>query len=228
MLNRFKSVGRLALVATLVFSATQAIASGKHNYDVTITNLTHAIIFTPVLVASHRRPVTVFELGAPASDDLRKLAEGGNVAPMTATLEGNSDVVEVKNSGGPLLPGKSVTVSVSAAHGAKFISVGSMMLPTNDGFIGLNSAEVPKRGSVTYFSPGYDSGSEANDELCDNIPGPPCFGEGYPPMGDDPVNEGYVHIHRGIQGVGNLPLGAAVYDWRNPVARITVTRVRGK
>ena len=231
MLNRFKSVARLALVAILVFSASQAIASGKKNFHVTITNLTHAIIFTPVLVASHRRPVSVFELGMPASHELRVLAESGNVAPMTEKLEANSDVVDVQNSGGPLMPGHSVTVSVSAARGAKFISVGSMMLPTNDGFIGLNSVEVSKRGS-TYLSPGYDAGSEINDEDCLNIPGPPCFGFGLTIKGEDtgidPADEGYVHIHRGIHGIGTLPYGAAVYDWRNPVARITVTRERDK
>jgi hypothetical protein len=225
MFNRCKSVARLALVGALVFTSSQAFARGGNDYHVTITNLTHAIIFTPVLVASHRRPVTVFELGAPASDDLRALAESGNVEPMTDTLEGNSDVVDVQNSGGPLLPGKSVTVIVSAARGAKFISVGSMILPTNDGFIGLNSAEVSKRGSSTYFSPGYDAGSEINDELCANIPGPHCGGGGLSP-GDDPVTEGYVHVHRGIHGIADL--NAAVYDWRNPVARNTVTRVRVK
>ena len=224
MLNRFKSAGRLALVATLVFSASQAIASGNHNYHVSITNLTHSITFTSVLVASHRRPVTLFELGTPASDELRALAESGDVAPMTETLKGNSDVIDVQDSGGLLEPGKSVTVIVSAAHGAKFISVGSMKLPTNDGFIGLNSARVSKRGSTTYFSPGYDAGSEINDELCSNIPGPTCGGAGLSP-GDDPVTEGYVHVHRGIHGVGDL--AADVYDWRNPVAGITVTRVHG-
>ena len=225
MLNHFKSAGRLALVAVLLFTSSQAFASGGKNYHVTITNLTHSITFTPILVASHRRSVTVFELGTPASDDLRALAEGGDVVPMTTTLKGNSDVVDVQNSGGLLMPGKSVTVIVSAAHGAKFISVGSMMLPTNDGFIGLNSAEVSKRGSATYFSPAYDSGSELNDEICANIPGPTCGGAG-PSPGDDPVTEGYVQVHRGIHGIGNL--AADVYDWRNPVARITVTRVRGK
>jgi hypothetical protein len=226
MFNRCKSVARLALVGALVFTSSQAFASGGRDFHVTITNLTHSITFTPILVASHRRPVTVFELGAPASDDLRALAESGAVAPMTSTLEGDSDVVDVQNSGGLLMPGKSVTVIVSAAHGAKFISAGSMMLPTNDGFIGLNSAEVSRRGgSATYFSPAYDSGSELNDELCANIPGPYCGGFG-PSPGYDPVTEGYVHVHRGIHGVGDLY--PAVYDWRNPVARITVSRVRGE
>ena len=225
MQNCFKSAARLVLVAALVFTTSQAFASGGRDFHVTITNLSHSITFTPILVASHRRPLTVFELGTPASDDLRALAESGNVAPMTTSLKGESGVVDVQNSGDLLMPGKSVTVIVSAAHGAKFISVGSMMLPTNDGFIGVNSAEVSKRGSATFFSPGYDSGSELNDELCANIPGPTCGGAG-PSAGDDPVTEGYVHVHRGIHGIADL--SAAVYDWRNPVARITVTRVRAK
>jgi hypothetical protein len=35
--------------------------------------------------------------------------------------------------------------------------------------------------------------------------------------------EGFVHIHAGIHGIGNLE--ASEYDWRNPVARITVRQV---
>ncbi|MCU7818248.1 MAG: hypothetical protein KZQ57_05120, partial [gamma proteobacterium symbiont of Lucinoma myriamae] len=36
--------------------------------------------------------------------------------------------------------------------------------------------------------------------------------------------EGFVHINRGIHGIGDL--AADVYDWHNPVAKITITRVR--
>jgi hypothetical protein len=224
MLNCCKSAGRLALGALLVFTASQAVAGGGPVYHVTITNLTHSITFTPVLVASHRRPLSIFDLGSAASDELRAIAEAGNVAPMAASLSGEAQVVDVQDSGGLLQPGASITVVVSAAHGARFISAASMMLPTNDGFIGLNSAEAARRGSITLYSPGYDAGSEVNDELCANIPGPTCGGAG-PSPGDDPVDEGYVQIHRGTQGVGNL--SAAIYDWRNPVARITITRVGG-
>jgi hypothetical protein len=99
-----------------------------------------------------------------------------------------------------------------------------MMLPTNDGFIALDSVEVSKKGA-TFYSPGYDAGSEANDELCINIPGgASCGGMGSSP-GVNPGDENQVHIHRGTHGIGDL--AADVYDWRNPVARITVTRVRG-
>ena len=223
MISILKRSVRAAFISALVFSSSSALADGKANYDVTITNLTNSITFTPILVASHRKPVTIFELGSPASKDLSMVAEAGNIAPLTATLKENKQVVDVQNSGGLLAPGASVSVRVSAWRGAKLISIASMMLPTNDGFIALDSVEVPKSGSVTYYSPGYDAGTELNDELCANIPGPTCGGQGVSPEG---VNEGYVHIHRGIHGIGDLY--APTYDWRNPVAKITITRIRKK
>jgi hypothetical protein len=48
-----------------------------------------------------------------------------------------------------------------------------------------------------------------------------CGGEG----GSPGVGEGYVHIHTGIHGIGDL-LTAAMYDWRNPVAEITIRRTK--
>ncbi len=224
MFTGIKVVARLALVGALILASSQAQARGNNDYHVTITNLTYSINFTPILVASHRKPVAIFDLGAPAGDDLSAIAEGGDIGPLTTTLNAHSQVVDVQNSGGLLKPGHSVTVIVSGEHGARYISLASMMLPTNDGFIGLDSAEVSKKGSVTYYSPGYDAGSEANDELCANIPGPTCGGVG-PSPGENDGDENYVHIHRGTHGIGDL--SASVYDWRNPVARITVTRVRG-
>ncbi|MCP4769070.1 MAG: hypothetical protein GY875_22770 [Gammaproteobacteria bacterium] len=224
MFTLIKPVFRVTFLSILLFVSAPASASGNKSYHVTITNLTHAIIFTPILVASHRRPVSIFELGTPASDELSAIAEGGDVGPLTTMLNGNSQVIDVQNSGGLLMPGQSVTVIVSAEHGAKMISIASMMLPTNDAFIGLNSVAVSRKGS-TFYSPGYDAGSEANDELCINIPGGAnCSGVGYSPGVND-GDENQVHVHRGTHGVGDL--AADVYDWRNPVARITVTRVRG-
>ena len=224
MFTFFKPAFRVTFLSILLFVSATASASGNKSYHVTITNLTHAISFTPILVASHRRPVSIFELGTPASDDLSAIAEGGDIGPLKTTLNGNSQVIDVQDSGGLLMPGQSVTVIVSAEHGAKMISVASMMLPTNDGFIALNSVEVSKKGT-TFYSPGYDAGSEANDELCINIPGgADCAGVG-PSPGMNPGDENHVHVHRGTHGMGDL--AADVYDWRNPVARITVTRVRG-
>lgn len=225
MYAKLKAMSGAVLASVMLLATIPAHASGGKTIHVTITNLTHAIIFTPVLVASHRRAISVFDLGSAASDDLKAIAEGGDTGPLTTTLNHNRQVVEVANSGAPLGAGESVTVVVSAGHGARWISIASMLLPTNDGFIALQNARVPQHGSATYFSPGYDAGSETNDELCANIPGGgSCSGMAGSP-GDDPVDEGYVHIHRGIHGVGDLD--PSVYDWRNPVAKVTVERVRG-
>ena len=219
----FKSM-RYALTDTALsglIMTSSASADGNTTNQVTITNLTSAVSFTPILVTSHRKGVSLYEPGSAASDELAAIAEGGDIAPMTAVLQADPRVADVQNSAGLLAPGSSVTVSVSSKHGARHISLASMMLPTNDGFIALNSVRAPRHGTASYYSQGYDAGTEPNDELCISIPGPTCGGEGPSPGVD---GEGYVHINRGIHGIGDL--APDVYDWRNPVARITITRSR--
>ena len=116
------------------------------------------------------------------------------------------------------------TVEVAARKGANYISLVSMMLPTNDGFIALNGVKAPHRKvSVMYQSPGFDAGTEANDELCMHIPGPQCDGSTSTSDPDD-TDEGYVYIHNGIHGIGDL--APATYTWHNPAATISIKRVR--
>jgi len=214
-----KILSGLALAALLGTSAAMAA-----NYEVTITNVTRGTVFTPILVVSHAPGVKLFELGQPASDELAALAEGGDTSLLAAALGTDSRVVDTADSGGPLLPGKSVTVTVKAPHGKGQVSLAAMLLPTNDGFIALNGAWAPRKRkeSMTYSSPGYDAGSEPNDELCVNIPGGgPCSGAGGSPgVG----GEDYVHIHSGIHGIGDLLPGD--FDWKNPAAHITIRRVK--
>ena len=209
-----------AAVSGLFLSSATVSADGNTSYHVTITNITSSINFTPILLASHRKGVSLYELGSAASNELTAIAEGGDIAPLSAVLQDDPRVADVQDSGDLLGPGESVTVTLSATHGAHNISMASMMLPTNDGFIALNSVKAPRHGTVTYYSPGYDAGSEPNDELCISIPGPTCGGEGPSPGAG---GEGYVHIIRGIHGIGDL--APDVYDWRKPVARITISRV---
>jgi hypothetical protein len=226
MLSNIRRAFSFIFVTGLLMSSSATLAGGSPTYQVTITNLTNAISFTPILVASHRKPIELFDLGTAASDELTAVAEGGATGPLQALLHSNPDVIDVQISGGLLGPGESVMVILNARHGARYISVASMMLPTNDGFIALDSARAPSKKSKTYFSPGYDAGTELNDENCDNIPGPTCGGD--PFSAED--GEGYVHIHRGIHGIenihGNVDLPAYTYDWRNPVAKITIIRTR--
>jgi hypothetical protein len=208
--------------------------NGNHNgngspaprgYEVTITNITSGQSFTPVLVATHTADVGFFELGAAPSADLADLAEGGATGGLQATLDSLPEyVMETATSGvtadgNPLInPGESVTVMISGNRDFNRLSLAGMLLPTNDTFVAINSMPLPRHyaGSMALA---YDAGSEMNDELCVNIPGPTCGGVPF----SEGLAEGYVHISRGISGEGDL--AASDHDWRNPVARVTVKRI---
>lgn len=202
------------------------VAASAATFEVTVTNLTRGQRFTPILVTSHRAGVRLFELGQPAGTQLATLAEEGNVAPLATLLDLSPDVLDVADSGGLLDPGASVTVRVQTRGEFNRVSVASMLIPTNDGFFALNGVAGPRGPDAdTHFSPAYDSGSERNDELCASIPGP-FFAEcGGPGGGGAPADgaEGYVHIHAGMHGIGDMD--PAQRDWRNPVARIVIRRV---
>lgn len=206
-----------------VLASGNAVADGRsYHYDVTITNLTRGTSFTPILVASHGGDADLFALGGEPSDSLAMLAESGDTGPWQADLMAAGKLYDTASTGGLLEPGQSVTVSVTASRRYRHISLAGMLLPTNDGFVAVQDVRAPRgRHAVTLFSPGYDAGSEANDESCANIPGPLCGGEGY----NASPGEGWSHIHAGIHGGGDL--APADYDWRNPVAQVVIQRVGG-
>jgi hypothetical protein len=208
----------------IVALAASPVLAAQH-FEVTVTNITKAQTFTPILIASHKTGVTLFNLGAPASVELEHLAEAGDTAPLTALLEANPDVKEVAIAGAPLPAGQSVTLSVATGGGFDSVSVAAMLIPTNDGFFSINGVDVPKETKiVTLTSPAYDSGTELNDELCEHIPGPEevCQGEGFNPSREGA--EGFVHVHDAIHGIGDL--ASSAWDWRNPVAQVVIKRVK--
>ena len=211
------------VLAMSLVSVDSFAGSKKAYYELTITNLTRGQTFTPVLVASHERGVKLFTPGSAASEELAMLAEGGATDPLADSLLMDPRVGDVASSGDILRPGNTVTVTVSAAKRLNYVSIAAMLIPTNDAFIALNGVKAPRgHNMIMYQSPAFDAGSEVNDESCLNIPGPfGCdgSGEGYNPDG----GEGYVHIHAGIHGIGDLD--DAEYDWRNPVARVVIKRV---
>ncbi len=234
MLTEFS--GRLAvsaLVAACLAMAASAWADDDDDhspdgfFEVTVTNVTRGQQFTPILVATHKADGRLFELGKPASPGLQIVAEEGNVVPLTDALLAMPGVLDVTNSGALLNPGASVKITVKTRGAFNHVSVAAMLIPTNDAFFAVNGARIP-RGHQTKVltSVAYDSGSELNDELCADIPGPFFIECGGPGGGAAPTGgeEGYVHVHAGIHGIGDLD--AAQRDWRNPVARITIRRMR--
>jgi len=226
---------RKARILLAVLSAASGLLASRsvlgddddRHFEVTVTNLTRGQSFTPILVASHRRGVSLFEAGEPASPELATVAEEGDTSLLKALLEGDPRVLEVEVGPGLTGPGQSKTVSVATRGAFDRVSVVAMLIPTNDGLFAVNGVKGPEgRGHLVLFSPAYDSGSERNDELCASIPGPDFAECGGPGGGGMPAGgeEGFVHIHAGIHGIGDFQ--ESERDWRNPVARIAIRRVK--
>ena len=225
----YKNVFAGLLLMTVSLGVSAGAYKAHARYEVTITNITPGQTFTPQLVVTHPREVSLFELGEPASVELEILAEGGDTAPLTESVADQS--FDAQTIGGLLGPGESSSIVVSGPKWGGYLSVAAMLIPTNDNFFAVNGLRLPFRGASTVLVPAYDAGTEYNDQSCQNIPGPRCGGEGYsaePAEGD----EGFVHIGNGFHEIGDFDsngfevLGPKVYDWKNSVAKVTVKRVR--
>lgn len=232
MLN--KQFRRLALTATILVAALSTAVAGQagdkdrhwgSRYTVSITNLTKGQIISPAVVASHSedaRPLYV--PGHPASDALAKVAEDAMLDDLIYELSHSADVLDVKTifgAGGPIMPGETASVEIEGIGNHRFISLVAMLVTTNDAFVGISGVEAPSNGATVVMPPAYDAGSEANTEMCSDIPGPPCGNGG---VRVTEGAEGYVYVHPGISGIGDLE--PSTFDWRNPVARIVIKRAK--
>lgn len=202
---------------------TTASADDMVQYEVTITNAMHANTLAPVLVATHKSGMSFFKVGDAPDDELAWLAEAGNGVPMRDKLLTNPKVSDAQISDGGIPAGQSKTVVVKASKRAKSLSVGSMIGKSNDGFAGLRDMPLPRgRSSVTYTADGYDAGAESNDESVATVPA--CGMGAAAAYSGTVTGEGYIHIHNGIRGKDCLD--ADMQDWKNPVAFITVKRIK--
>lgn len=221
---------RAITTACLILMTSSLLAAPGTQYRVTITNITKAQTFSPQLVVTHREHVALFNLGRPASPGLAFLAEDGNTGLLAGELTSLAGGAATPQTiGGLLAPGASASITVSPTRHQTHLSVAAMLIPTNDAFMAVTRLRLPRVGQRVAFARAYDSGTEANDQNCRNIPGPRCGGTGHSP-GANAGDEGYVHIGNGFHelapDVGGDILSPLTYDWRNPVAEIVVERIR--
>ncbi len=213
------SAGLITLIALSIAMLSAAAGSGHDELmvEVSITNLTRGQILSPVFVARHdRNAPRLYALGQPASDALAAMAEDADAAGLLEQFvhDSVSEALVAKLIDGPIPPGQTVTFSFDVKDGKQLLSLASMLVSTNDAFIGANALDLSK--SHTVYLNAYDSGSEANSEDCQYIPGPPCGNH----VADEAPAEGFVHVHAGIHGGADLD--PAEHDWRNPVARLVI------
>lgn len=197
-----------------------------------LTNLAIMQPNSPFLVVSHNEYAPkLFVPGHPARDELRSIAEMGDATSAQALYEQDENTL-TSSIGSPIAPGGNATIKVAVNSAYPLVTLAAMCGNTNDCFVAVNGMHLYP-GQVLY-QPGWDAGTELNNELCTFVPGPACpAGSG---NGQTETGEGYVHIHPGFHGVNKgrtdlsadelgadgEPLGTAL-DWRNPMLQVVVS-----
>jgi len=222
----------IGLLVAGSLSSPLAMASDK-KMTVEITNLSNALYYTPLLVSAHDKYTHVFQVGSAASANLQAMAEGGNISGLATDLASVGANNVANPAGGLLAPGATATANLRMNKGNRYLSIVGMLLPTNDGFVGLDALKIPKKGgSHTFYLNGYDAGTEANDEIINGggapgTPGIPADPGGNSGTGASGVtgadHNATVHIHRGIVGGSSSDLDGAVHPWMNPVAKVVIS-----
>jgi hypothetical protein len=218
----------LVIGLSAILAAGAAYAGGQkglyrdgRRYKVTVTNLTRGQVITPPVAIVHDDAYRLFDLGSPAIPELAALAEDGNAAPLRALLETDPSVLGTEMASSPVMPGATSIFEVTVHGPYRFLTVAGMLATSNDAFFAVRGESIPAAGVRTVEAEAYDAGSEANLELCRDVPGPPCGNGG---VRHTDGAEGYVHVHAGIHGIGDLV--PAQHDWRNPVTEVRIEPVR--
>jgi len=205
---------------------------------VTVRNLTHGVYFTPLIVTAHGEDESLFRVGTEASEALQTMAEGGNIEGLLGEVGGADEDTFDGRDEGLTAPGEAKTARLRVdQEDTPRLSLAAMLLPTNDGFVGLDSIEIPTEpGTYVYYADGYDAGTEANDEIVNGggangtpgIPMDPGGNEGSGGTGAaEEDHNTRVHVHRGVLGDtdpdgGISDLDSRVHRWMNPVAEVTI------
>ncbi len=180
-------------------------------YEVTITNLTGKQALSPPFLATHPASAHVWQMGQPASDGIRVVAEDGMNAPLAMMVQ--SVATDISMATEPLMPGKSVTLFIKARSG-DVLSAASMLVQTNDGFTGLDNMALPT-GTSNQDAMAYDAGTEENTEKESDVPGPPFMGIMRAPTNpQQPIS-----AHPGIMGKADVTTD---FNWSGPVARFSI------
>lgn len=135
---------------------------------------------SPGVWAVHREPGALFEVGAPASPELEKLAEDGDGQALLQAFGNDGAVsrlglfgateVGVSYEDGPIGPGASAEFEISAMSD-EYLTLVSMFGQTNDVFVGIDSVPLAEPGAPMVVM--LDAGTEINEEPGhgDNQPG---------------------------------------------------------
>ncbi len=199
---------------------------------------------TPVWVGFHDGTFDMYNLGEAASPALERLAEDGNTGPLSEAFQaagaGSTDAT-IPGPNGPIAPNDVLmeTFTLDAGDpGDRYLSMASMVIPSNDAFVGngdpIAHPIFDDTGAVVatdFFVVGADvrdAGTEVNDELPANTA---FFGQAAPDTGVD--EGGVVATHPGFNAVGSGGIlddamfsGADFTVAGYPIAKVSFTVVK--
>ena len=230
-----KNITTLLSVSAIAFASSTVMAQ---DLSITVTNLTQGLHFTPVITAAHTSENHMFMVGSAATPELQAMAEGGDISGLASILSNADANISENPAGGLLAPGMSTSYTLTNDAANTHLSMTTMVLPSNDGFVGLDGWKIPtEAGTYTIMLNAYDAGTEANNELVNGGGAPGVLGIPAAPGGDagsngtgvtDTESNTMIHIHRGSLGDdmsdgGKSDLNNSIHRWLNPVAKLTVT-----
>lgn len=162
------------LVAATALAGAASMPASAVELTVTITNLTQGMHFTPRLLVAHDETIDLFSAGEAASTPLAWLAEGGVINSDTNPDDFESYLNDASRDannrwqafGGLLNPATTSSEYTFETDDHEYLSLLTMLVPTNDAFAGLDSWKIPTEpGTYTVNINAYDAGTEANDEI---------------------------------------------------------------
>lgn len=159
---KLRTLTQAIALTLLTTGAAQAV-----ELTVNITNLTQGMHFTPRLLIAHTGAVDLFEPGTAASEGLRNIAEGGDTGLLAGDLDARfADDQTNQTFGGLVNPATTSPNYTFETNDHPFLSLATMLIPTNDAFAGLDRWTIPTEpGTYTVTLNAYDAGTEANDEI---------------------------------------------------------------
>lgn len=160
-------------------------------YRVTVANLTYNQYFSPVAAIIHTKGYQAWEAGQPASEEMERLAEGGELQPGITSTTGKWLLTEAAKSYAValvrvtldaysgqyvgILGGGRAQVNLSVPPGLDYrLTVATGLMFANDAFTGVTDLPVGQLNigqSLTIYAPAYDAGTEANTETEMTVPG---------------------------------------------------------
>jgi hypothetical protein len=246
-MTNYRSVATCATL--LVLAATATTTTSAQQISITIENLQPAadgFFLTPVWIGFHDGSFDLYDGGSVASPGLQLIAEDGDPSTLrsefAAATNGDAtarhdDVVFAPGgfSGAPVLDaGESVTRFLTVPNSAsnRYFSFASMVIPSNDAFIGngnplaypifdLSGASTGPLTIDLFGADIHDAGTEVNDAM----------GAAFSLLGGTRSDEGgtVIPVHPGLDnfvGTGTPAgtIGTAIAA-NEPVARITIRAV---